>query len=309
MLYTLAKMANKDQDNCEELRLLYVALTRAQQKLIISGDATINKNDNLSLKGWTKVLDEAAGKPSFYYSVNKDMPFEVSTLHHYTVRTWFTQTVPPLAWNSPQALKPETQLAVDLAPIYQPGDGFGQIEAEDELDLLTERQSWQVFQMDEKLSGNVLGSIVHKAIQRWLFPGDPSLNALLEMETYNAGLVSDKLRQIAINRATELLTRLRKHPLWEEIDTALERYSELPYVYTSQDKVENRVISLLYELWQVNLLDFKTNSIGSLAEKTHLTLYSSSTALCVTQFLIEAACAGRLCFLDDKGKVWQSWRF
>lgn len=30
MLYTLAKMANKDQDNCEELRLLYVALT--QQK-------------------------------------------------------------------------------------------------------------------------------------------------------------------------------------------------------------------------------------------------------------------------------------
>lgn len=51
------------------------------------------------------------------------------------------------------------------------------------------------FQMDEKLSGNVLGSIVHKAIQRWLFPGDPGLSALLEMETYNAGLVSDEQRQ------------------------------------------------------------------------------------------------------------------
>jgi len=161
--------------------------------------------------------------------------------------------------------------------------------------------------MDEKLSGNVLGSIVHKAIQRWLFPGDPSLNALLEMETYNAGLVSDKLRQIAINRATELLTRLRKHPLWEEIDTALERYSELPYVYTLQDKLESRVIDLLYRNtsgWY--LLDFKTDSIGSLAEKEKLVqCYTAQVRgyAHVTQLHLKQPVQAKLCFLDDQGKV------
>jgi len=307
MLYTLAKMADKDQDNCEELRLLYVALTRAQHKLIISGDATINNHDELSLKGWTKVLDEAAGKPSFYFSVNNDMPFEVSTLQHYPVRAWFTQTVPPLAWNSPQALKPETQLAVDLAPIYQPDDGFGQIEAEDELDLLAERQSWQVFQMDEKLSGELLGSIVHKAIQRWLFPGDPGLNALLEMETYHAGLVSDELWQAAIDRATELLARLRMHPLWEEIDTALERYSELPYIFNLGGKLENRVVDLLYRTadgWY--LVDFKTDSIGSLAEREKLVqCYTAQVRRYahVTQLQLKQTVRVRLCFLDDQGRV------
>ena len=307
MLYTLAKIATKDQDECEELRLLYVALTRAQHKLIISGHATINDKEELSLKGWTKLLDEAAGTPSFHFSYNKEVPFEISTHQHYPVRAWFTQTVPLLAQVSAQALVPESQLAVDLPSLYQPIDGSGQAEAENELDLLIERQSWQVFQMDEKLSGNVLGSIVHKAIQRWLFPGDPGLNALLEMETYNAGLVSDKLRQIAINRATELLTRLRKHPLWEEIDTALERYSELPYVYTLQDKLESRVIDLLYRNtsgWY--LLDFKTDSIGSLAEKEKLVqCYTAQVRRYahVTQLQLKQPVQAKLCFLDDQGKV------
>ena len=307
MLYTLAKIATKDQDECEELRLLYVALTRAQHKLIISGHATINDKEELSLKGWTKLLDEAAGTPSFHFSYNKEVPFEISTHQHYPVRAWFTQTVPLLAQVSAQASVPESQLAVDLPSLYQPIDGSGQAEAENELDLLIERQSWQVFQMDEKLSGNVLGSIVHKAIKRWLFPGDPGLNALLEMETYNAGLVSDKLRQIAINRATELLTRLRKHPLWEEIDTALERYSELPYVYTLQDKLESRVIDLLYRNtsgWY--LLDFKTDSIGSLAEKEKLVqCYTAQVRRYahVTQLQLKQPVQARLCFLDDQGKV------
>lgn len=307
MLYTLAKIAAKDQDECEELRLLYVALTRAQHKLIISGHATINDKEELSLKGWTKLLDEAAGTPSFHFSHNKEVPFEISTHQHYPVRAWFTQTVPLLAQVSAQASVPEAQLAVDLPSLYQPIDGFGQAEAENELDLLIERQSWQVFQMDEKLSGNVLGSIVHKAIQRWLFPGDPGLSALLEMETYNAGLVSDEQRQAAINRATELLARLRRHPLWEEIDTALERYSELPYVYTSQDKVENRVIDLLYRNtsgW--HLLDFKTDSIGSLAEKEKLVQHYTAQVrryAHVTQLQLKQPVQARLCFLDDQGKV------
>jgi ATP-dependent exoDNAse (exonuclease V) beta subunit len=173
--------------------------------------------------------------------------------------------------------------------------------------VLAERQSWQVYHLDEKLSGEVLGSIVHKAIQRWLFPGDPRLTALLEMETYRAGLVSDELRRAAITRPTELLARLRQHPLWEEINGAQERYSELPYTYTRQGKLENRVIDLLYRNaggW--NLLDFKTDSIASLAERARLVQSYTAQVQCyaqVARLQLQQPVEARLCFLDDQGRV------
>jgi len=307
MLYTMAKELDKDQNSSEELRLLYVALTRAQHKLIISGHATIKDKGELTLGGWAKALDEAAGNPSRKYLRNFDQPFVTSTLHNYPLRVWFTQTVPPLVYDSNQTLVPEAQIGTELSPLYRPIEGFGQAEPEDELDLLAERQSWQVFQMDEKLSGDILGSIVHKAIQRWLFPGDPGLTALLEMEIYRAGLVSDELRQAVITRATELLARLRQHPLWEEINGALERYSELPYTINLGGKLENRVIDLLYRNaggW--HLLDFKTDSIGSLAEKAKLAQYYTDQVqryAQVAQLQMKQPVRAKLCFLDDQGQV------
>ena len=307
MLYTMAKELDKDQNSSEELRLLYVALTRAQHKLIISGHAKINDRGELSLGGWAKALDEAAGNPSRKYLRNFDQPFVTSTLHNYPLRVWFTQTVPPLVYDSNHTLVPEAQIGTELSPLYRPIEGFGQAELEDELDLLAERQSWQVFQMDEKLSGDILGSIVHKAIQRWLFPGDPGLTALLEMEIYRAGLVSDELRQAVITRATELLARLRQHPLWEEINGALERYSELPYTINLGGKLENRVIDLLYRNaggW--HLLDFKTDSIGSLAEKAKLAQYYTDQVqryAQVAQLQMKQPVRAKLCFLDDQGQV------
>jgi len=307
MLYNLAKELDKDQNSSEELRLLYVALTRAQHKLIISGHATIKDKGELTLGGWAKALDGAAGNPSRQCLRNVNEPFVTSTWHNYPLRVWFTQTVPPLVYNSNHTLVPEAQLGTDLSPLYRPIEGFGQAEPEDELNLLAERQSWQVFQMDEKLSGDILGSIVHKAIQRWLFPGDPNLTALLEMESYRAGLVSDELRQAAIARATELLARLRQHPLWEEIKRAQERYSELPYTYTLQGKLENRVIDLLYRTaggW--HLIDFKTDSIRSLAEREKLVedyRFQVRSYAQVAQLQLKQPVRAKLCFLDDQGQV------
>src|SRR5690606_9257807 len=127
---------------------------------------------------------------------------------------------------------------------------------------------------DRRVSGKVLGSIVHKALQRWLFPGDPALDALLESEAWRAGLATEATRREVIARANELLARFRAHPLWHEVDAAHERYAELPYSYIINDKVENRVIDLLYrdaDGWRI--IDFKTDPIQSIAQKEHLVQY------------------------------------
>jgi ATP-dependent exoDNAse (exonuclease V) beta subunit len=118
---------------------------------------------------------------------------------------------------------------------------------------------------------------------------------------------SDELRQATVERATELLARLHRHPLWEEIDTALERYSELPYTFNLGGKLENRVIDLLYRTadgWY--LVDFKTDSIQTLSQRENLVndynLQVRSYAQ-VAQLQLKQSVQTRLCFLDNQGKV------
>jgi ATP-dependent exoDNAse (exonuclease V) beta subunit len=79
MLYNLAKHLDKDQDEMETLRLLYVALTRAKHKLIISSHATPNKDGDLTFTAWAKQLVEAAGLTSQDFHQAGHEPFERPT--------------------------------------------------------------------------------------------------------------------------------------------------------------------------------------------------------------------------------------
>jgi len=190
----------------------------------------------------------------------------------------------------------------DLIPLYQPVEGFLAETTEE-----VKGNAWQVTWHVEDVPGNVLGSMVHKAIQRWLFPSDPRLTALLEMVTINAGLTSEKQRLNAIDRATELLARFRRHPIWAEINSAQDRCSEFPYTYIMEGRMENRVIDLLYQTstgWQ--LLDFKTDPIQSLAYKEDLIkIYAPQVQryAYVVESRLGQSLQARICFLDDQGKV------
>jgi ATP-dependent helicase/nuclease subunit A len=307
MLYNLARVVNKDQDDCEALRLLYVALTRAKAKLLISGHATFNANGDITLSSWAKELDGHANMPSLEFSDRKGEPFEGKTRSNYPLRVWCLLDALPAPTSLPPTLAQQGALRSNLPPLYPPAEGFGQAEPEEQVERAVELQSWRATQADERIPGQVLGRIVHKAIQRWLFPGDPHLTALLEMETFNAGLASEKLRQEGIDRATELLTRLRRHPLWEEIDSAQERYAELPYTVTLGGRLEYRVIDLLYQTangWQI--LDFKTDPILTPFHKAELMqVYVPQVQRYanVVRSKLGQPVRARICFLDHQGSV------
>ena len=105
--------------------------------------------------------------------------------------------------------------------------------------------------------------MVHKALQRWCFPEDPLLEQLLLTQAQMGGLLDERLLRQAIHEAEVLLQRFRQHPLYTEMNTALERQHEVPFLgASSQGNVEWGFMDCLYrtqEGW--TLVDFKTDEL------------------------------------------------
>ncbi len=308
MLYSLSKESDRDQEECEALRVLYVALTRAQHKLIISSHVSTGKNgEKIRLDGWAKTLNEAAGGPLAECLQKMDEPVETNTFLGYPLRAIATKTMSAFDETLSGKSGQDIPTVSGLLPLYKPVTGFGQVVADDNDDRLAEIQSWKVFRLDERVIGKTIGNLVHKALQRWLFPGDPAFLNLLESEAHRSGLVSAANCQEVIAQATQLLERFQAHPIWQEIQFAHERYSELPYSFVLSDKVENRVIDLLYKDeggWHI--IDFKTDSIHSFEKKEQLIqVYSPQVRRykAVVESNLGQVVSGQLCFLDDQGEV------
>lgn len=307
MLFRLAKFLDKDQDDSEDLRVLYVALTRAQSKLIISGHGTMDGDGGVKLPGWAKALDEAIGLPSVDFPSRNGQAFTAQTGHNHPVRAVCLLETHTAISNKAEGAVIDPTPENDLPPLYHQTAGFGQMDPFNEQEELQRAQSWRAAQSDGRATGIVLGLIVHKALQRWLFPGDPALDALLESEAWRAGLVTEAARQHIIGHALDLLTRFRENPLWQDLNGALERYSELPYSYLLNGRLENRVIDLLYRDAQGwHIIDFKTDPIRTLAQKEHLIqLYAPQVRRykAVVESKLGQGVSGKLCFLDDLGMV------
>jgi len=307
MLYNLAKHLDKDQDEMERLRLLYVALTRAKHKLIISSHATPNKDGDLTFTAWAKELVAAAGIMPYEFHQAGVEPFEHHTENNYPLRVWCfwdDHPMPGFTFLAPEVNKiPEN----NLRPLYQPIEEARLEPKEEDEEEAIDLSSWCATAQDAELPGKVLGNLVHIALHRWCFPGDARLEGLLEMAALQAGLVSENQRIYAIEQAIDFLDRLRQHPIWAQIDAAAERHHELPYAVQLGDRTENRYIDLLYrdgDGW--GIIDFKTDPILSPGYREDLIIkYSPQVRRyqrAVKQLLgVEAKAS--ICFLDDHGQV------
>lgn len=307
MLYTLAKHLDKDQDEMERLRLLYVALTRAKHKLIISSHATPNKDGDLVFGAWAKDLVEKAGlTPQDFHRAGHE-PFEYATENNYPLRVWCLwddQPLPDVTLPSPDVDRmPET----NLRPLYQPIEEAKPEPALEEDEAVIDPLSWRATAQDAELPGMVLGNLVHKALHRWCFPGDPRLEDLLEVEALRAGLVGEPQRAHAVEQAVALLDRLRQHPIWAQIDATSERYHELPYALQVGGGTENRYIDLLYHDgngWQI--IDFKTDPIHTPGHREELLVrYAPQVQRYerAVKQLLGVDARSSICFLDDHGQV------
>jgi hypothetical protein len=220
------------------------------------------------------------------------------------VRVW---VIPDLAEAVKQELgNPVSPIAESkILPIYMPlvvpsEPAESVVES---MEMLVERRTIP----DGSLPAGVIGQMVHKAIELWLFPEDPRLIPMLETAALNAGLAQKTQCSLAVHHAMDLLTRLQDHPLRKEITAAIKVFHELPYSRMMKGYAETGYIDLMYLSpagWQI--LDFKTDSIRSTEEGVVLiNRYSGQMKryASAVETLMGQKVQTRICFLDYLSKL------
>jgi len=271
--WRLASLNEAAKEDAEDRRLLYVAATRAKEKLIVSGHTKRTAKGALSLSGWLKRLGSVMGldEVTLEEEITTPRALEVHCAKRddagpiacmlYPPRAAERSTVQEVRIPAPAAAPPSVPDLV--APLLTGGieTGHQPREAAISYSLST---VWRVVPRAKRPSGPawVVGTLVHEALRRWRFPDEDNFDVFLWPFALETGLTDAVEIQATIREARRLLNHFQGHPLFAEI-AAAERYHEVPYALPD----DHGVIDLLYRTgagWTV--VDFKTDELRSEVE-------------------------------------------
>jgi ATP-dependent helicase/nuclease subunit A len=292
--WQLAARADDDRDAAEGARLLYVAATRAKEKLIVSGHVKPSK-DGISLKGWLAnfsflemaTLERSLLENGISTSIYPSSPADASDS-------------PARAEASQSDSPPESDLLESLALSLPLADRDAKTRAR-ESD--PPQRVWRVVSKTKRprTPAWLVGRLVHESLRRWRFD---DLENFLKPFALESGLTDEDEIRVAIQESRRLLERLRAHPLFNELDSA-ERHHEVPYFSPEG----HSFIDLLYranDSWYI--IDFKTDEMRSKSEaesainqngyNLQVTRYAQAVA---TQLKVKAKT--RLVFLNVNSEV------
>jgi ATP-dependent helicase/nuclease subunit A len=272
--HRLAALRDAERDEAENRRLLYVAATRAQEKLLVSGHTRVLKGGGLSLVGWLKLLGQVVGLDGVAVA---GTPGDVQALSlgedvGCTLYPWQEGEEREDA-GSARSLIPRSPVVGDLgAPLVSlPSPGtdpkLGTREAG------PPPRVWRVVPTAQRPEGPawVVGSLVHAALRYWRFPDQPGLEGFLYPFALEAGLTDPEEIHRTIAEARRLLTRFQAHPICAELDRA-ERYHEVSYAVEVDGSPKCGIVDLLSRsdgAW--TLVEFKTDQLRADADlKAHV---------------------------------------
>ncbi|MDO9300723.1 MAG: 3'-5' exonuclease, partial [Anaerolineales bacterium] len=251
--WQLAARLEDDRAEAEDARLLYVAATRAKEKLLVSGHVKLKKDGTFSLSGWLSKFSFLEMTTPEHFPINDGI---------YAAVYPYSQTDEPIAPqpdSTPQTESPrESDLLKPLVP------NIPLIE-----EKLRARESdppqrvWRIVSKAKtpRAPAWLVGRLVHEAIHRWHFPDD-NFEDFLKPFALESGLTDEAEIHAAIQESRRLLERLHAHPLFTELDSA-ERHHEVRY-----DLPDGRgIMDLLYRTeagWFI--IDFKTDEVRSESE-------------------------------------------
>jgi len=299
--WQFAARLEDDRADAEDRRLLYVAATRAKEKLLVSGHVKQKKDGALSLAGWLSHF-------SFLNDLTPERPLLLDGLSAaiYPASPAAASDSPepaPVSTDSPLPLGEGSGVRAMLDPLTPPPP----LADEDTRARESEppQRVWRVVPQAKRPRAPawLVGRLVHEALRRWRFPDD-SFDAFLYPFALESGLTADDEIRAAIQESRKMLERLRAHPLFAELDSA-ERHHEVPY-YSAD---ERGYIDLLYRTnddWII--LDFKTDEVSSESEARE-TLQRKGYHLQVKRYaqavaaLLGVQAKTRLVFLNVNGEV------
>ena len=269
-LYELAKSRNEERDDAESDRLLYVAATRAQERLIISGCIKLTASGALAKPaGWLgrlampECLDlkralagcEGLGQKalSLPLSIGQSM---VSCCIDAVFRE---ATVTREAWPAQTAVTLPPPL---LAPVRARAEQVDEKVREREREPAA--RVWRVVptRKGQHAPAWVVGKLVHEALAAWRFPGQ-DFDAWLRSRARAYGLVDDERLTDATDHSSELLRRLMQHALFQDMQHAERRLHEVPYSTQQNEVTDSGFIDAMFAqngCWTI--VEFKTDEIN-----------------------------------------------
>jgi ATP-dependent helicase/nuclease subunit A len=267
-VYRRNNMLAVERDDAETRRILYVAATRAQDALFISG--VPNKD---SIPGWLGMIAPHIA-PEELHPTTPPVREKASATQRVASGAPLDF---PLARTLPAA-PPPTRLHLSASDIKALGGHFS--GPEDRKMAFTRRLRHRIFDeatepvemltySDEFISagGRRFGTLVHDALRfgydTLLHTDEAQVTALLEAMAWELGITQESELQKAVDNALQMLRRYRKSALARELDSAEAVYRELPFVYQRDGHVIHGYIDLLYRdgqgRWTV--VDYKTDRV------------------------------------------------
>jgi len=253
--WQLAARLEDDRAQAEDARLLYVAATRAKEKLLVSGHVKQKKDGTLSLSGWLAHF-------SFLENLIPEFPLLENGI--YTEIYRYSQADEPSAPLPDSTFQIESPRKSDLLEPLVPNIPITE-------EKLRARESdppqriWRIVSKSKpsRALAWLVGRLVHEAIHRWRFD---DLENFLKPLALESGLTTEVEIRATIQESRRMLERLRAHPLFAELDSAREaRHHEVRY--DLPDPYGRGIMDLLYRTeagWFI--IDFKTDDVRSDAE-------------------------------------------
>jgi len=296
-VYRQIKVISRLRDEAERLRLLYVAMTRAKDYVVISGRVQYKDAEDLWVSGgWLGKLLEVLeleqvmqqGEHIHTYAwgdlrvtLPKQGPStDINAASEAQLSAWEADThteiplKPPLmaALTLPRAKQIRHLSATQIAHL-------GSVAASQSAEMRTRYSEYfrrQVVQdapthlrelpdVLQRVSARQIGEIVHEALRHWYLPmnmPDDKLIAILESYAWRQGITSEMTTREAVKRAFQLLERFEVSPVYEWVNSARQVYKELPFVYEIDGYVIHGIIDLLLQTaddrWVI--VDYKTGA-------------------------------------------------
>ena len=309
-IFQLLQKREQDQEDAESDRLLYVAATRAQDKLILSGCIRLSGTGRPGwLKGWMKKLSDPLGLGGQEIVYNEDGG-QVRRL---------ALTVGETAVG-----------CLIYEPQYMPGRQFLQSQADwaeagiwsprlvepvpmDAQEATREppERAWYIFggEQPTRAPGLVIGTLVHEALAAWRFPG-PGFKQWVKARAQSQGLTGDEQIADAINRVSMLLKRFEGHELYKTMESAERRLSEVPFdrVNAGGQPVHGIIDALFLKDGIWTIVEYKTDELKD-EDDFNRVLYGEGYVNQVLRYASAIqALTGRkpqtvLCLLDYRGEI------
>lgn len=304
--YRYAERLAAGREDAERRRLLYVAATRAQDYLLISGAASWDKKSSiLKADGWLGWLIAALDMT--------DHPREAQTRRAYAWGSLSVRCCLELAaafdvLSVPMDVldaQPPLPVSADAPPLIAPltldmGAAFRSLTATQIADMgsalhgtphdmrprYRERLRRSVIGdaparleranvPKDAITFKKIGDIVHQAIRDDLPDDRHALEDLLGCRAWEQGIVTDEACAEAVMRAYGLLQKVKGSDVFRWISEAKQVLREVPFIYHTERRAIHGQIDLLIqhpdERWAI--IDYKTSRVAGVTLTEHARQY------------------------------------